>query len=343
MQAKPEICIAKEEEAMRSLKSLSIIILFTITIFSQQISNYKPFTGWGINNITGDEFIALRKFDVDSHHCFLMVSPQSLKIAIYYADSLTINPLPWEMVRERYATTPYVRALSQAEMDGDTLQDAGLRRFLPSQKGINLTIDLCPSHHPLDRILFTEVINEIGRVKTPVPLSISITGQWIAKHPADLNWLDSLITANKLSIVWINHTNSHYTKKDAPLKKNFMLAPGIDINAEVLQTEIKLLQKNIIPSVFFRFPGLVSDCEIYDKIISLGLIPIGCDAWLAKGQKPKNGSIVLIHANGNEPLGVKEFITLLKKKRADVLSKNWELLDLRESLIEDETDSTAAQ
>jgi hypothetical protein len=114
-----------------------------------------------------------------------------------------------------------------------------------------------------------------------------------------------------------------------------MMAPGTDIDSEVLRTEIALLQKDIVPSVFFRFPGLVSDLKIYNKILSFGLIPVGSDAWLAKGQWPKNGSIVLIHANGNDQLGVRDFINLLKEKRSEVLSKRWELFDLRESLIED--------
>lgn len=84
-------------------------------------------------------------------------------------------------------------------------------------------------------------------------------------------------------------------------------------------------------------PGLVSDHDVFTKVTNLGLIPIGSDAWLAKGQWPKNGSIVLIHANGNEPLGVSDFIALLNDKRAEVLSKRWELFDLRESIVEDES------
>jgi hypothetical protein len=322
---------------MKTRKSLIIVLLFLTTTFSQQIGNYIPFCGWGTNNITGDEFIVLRRFEVDSHICYFTLSPQTLKTTFYLSDSLTINPMLWEAVRARYESTPYIRAISKAEMDADTIQDAGLRSFLPTQKGINLTIDLCPSYRPLDRKLFTSLITEVGNVETPVPVSISITGRWMAKHSGDLNWLDSLVTANKLSITWIDHTYNHYTKKDVPLKTNFMLAPGVDIYAEILKTEVALLQKNHIPSIFFRFPGLVSDCKAFDEVISLGLIPVGCDAWLAKGQSPKNGSIVLIHANGNEPLGVQEFIALLKKKHSEVLSKDWELLDLRESLIEDES------
>ena len=98
-----------------------------------------------------------------------------------------------------------------------------------------------------------------------------------------------------------------------------------------------MLERKLLPSVFFRFPGLVSDQAIFDKILALGLIPVGTDAWLAKGQWPTEGSIVLIHANGNEPLGVKDFIKLLKTEQSSVLSKHWELFDLRNSLIEDES------
>lgn len=70
-------------------------------------------------------------------------------------------------------------------------------------------------------------------------------------------------------------------------------------------------------------------------VLNLGLIPIGSDSWLSKGQSPINGSIVLIHANGNDPVGVSDFLILLKNKRADVLSKRWELFDLRESIARD--------
>jgi hypothetical protein len=37
------------------------------------------------------------------------------------------------------------------------------------------------------------------------------------------------------------------------------------------------------------------------------LIALGADAWLALDQRPNAGSIVLVHLNGNEPLGVKLF------------------------------------
>ncbi len=216
------------------------------------------------------------------------------------------------------------------------MQDAGFRQFMPNQKGIDLTIDLCPSIRPLDRVVFTDLIHEVGQVEKPVPIAISITGRWMNMHPDDLNWLKEMDKSDELNIVWVNHSYNHFTEKGVPLKMNFMLAPGTDINTEVLNTEIAMLERNITPSVFFRFPGLVSDQQIYSKIVNLGLIPIGSDAWLAKGQWPVPGSIVLIHANGNEPIGVQDFINLLRKERTEILSKHWELYDLRESIVDSE-------
>lgn len=320
---------------MKFLKIFSLFILSAASISGQSISNYVPFVGWGVCKNNSEEVIILRKFFKDGHYCYFTLSPKSLNTKILPADSTSINEVSWQTIKSRYSSTPYVHALLLAELHSDTLQDAGFTRFLPSQKGIDLTIDLCPSQRPLDRIVFKDLINEIGLVEKPVPIAVSITGKWISEHPGDLSWLDSLEIADELSILWINHSYNHHTYKNVPLKRNFMLAPGTDINSEVLLTEIALLQKNIIPSVFFRFPGLVSDHDIYDKILNLGLIPMGSDAWLAKGQWPTDGSIVLIHANGNESIGIRDFINLLKYKRNEVLSNRWELYDLRVSLIDD--------
>lgn len=322
---------------MLFIRTLLFLLLSTYTLSGQRISDYISFTGWGICRGNGKEVIIIRKFIKENHCWYLTVSPQLLTTEIINSDSISISESSWENLSSHYSMTPYICALKKAEMLGDTLQDAGFTRFMSSQNGIDLTVDLCPSQRSLDRNVFNDLIREMGRVEKPVPLAVSITGRWINRHPADLKWLDSLALAGDLSIIWINHSYNHYTVNNVPLKKNFMLTPGTDINSEVLRTEIALLQNNIEPSIFFRFPGLVSDQNIYKRILGLGLIPIGSDAWLAKGQWPKNGSIVLIHANGNEPLGVQDFINLLKNKRTEVLSKRWELYDLRESLVNYET------
>lgn len=65
---------------------------------------------------------------------------------------------------------------------------------------------------------------------------------------------------------------------------------------------------------------------------SYGLIVIGSDAWLAKGEQSHAGSLVLIHGNGNEPLGVNDFLSLLNCERRDIKVREWLLYDLRESV-----------
>ena len=42
--------------------------------------------------------------------------------------------------------------------------------------------------------------------------------------------------------------------------------------------------------------------------MAYGLIPVGSDAWLAKNEVPSAGSIVLVHGNGNEPVGVEKLL-----------------------------------
>jgi hypothetical protein len=321
----------------KKLSGIFLLIFFTETISGQPITSYTDYTGWGIRKKDATEVIILRKFEKGNHSFYLTLSPQLLINEVIINDSISIFHTKWEEIYSRYSSSPYIKALKKAATNSKTIQDAGFTRFGTSQKGIDLTIDLCPSLQPLDRIVFTDLIKEFALVEKPVPVAISVTGRWMIGHPDDLNWLVGLVKSGNLSIVWINHSFNHTTVKDVPLVRNFMLASGTDINSEVLNTEVALLERNIVPSVFFRFPGLVSNQAVFDKILSFGLIPVGSDAWLAKGQWPKNGSIVLIHANGNEPFGINKFIELLKNEKSAVLSRHWELFDLRESIVNDES------
>jgi peptidoglycan/xylan/chitin deacetylase (PgdA/CDA1 family) len=193
-------------------------------------------------------------------------------------------------------------------------------------------VDLCPSAKPLDRNLFTDLINNFGNEEKPVPIAVSITGIWMERHQSDLDWLKFLVDKKEISITWINHSYNHNTSKNLPLKENFLLAKGTDLNYEVLETEIKMIKEGLHPSVFFRFPGLVSDKIIFKRINDFGLIPIGSDAWLGKNQWPKNGSIILLHANGNEPIGIERFLNLLNEQKNNIRNNQWLLYDLRESV-----------
>lgn len=93
-----------------------------------------------------------------------------------------------------------------------------------------------------------------------------------------------------------------------------------------------MLRLGLLPSVFFRFPGLVDDSSLSEKVLRTGLIPIGSDAWLAKSQRPSAGSIVLVHGNGTEPAGVREFLRLLGRERRSIREGRWRVMDLTQGL-----------
>jgi hypothetical protein len=180
-----------------------------------------------------------------------------------------------------------------------------------------------------------DIIKQFQLVEKPVPIALSVSGLWMNKHQADLQWLKQLQNEHEIYITWINHSYNHRVSAKLPLKENFLLEPGTDITNEVLETEKDMLKNGLLPSVFFRFPGLISNQQLVYTITDFGLIPIGSDAWLAKGQQPHAGRIVLIHGNGNEPLGVKDFISLLKAESSAIKKKQWVLYDLRESVDEE--------
>jgi len=297
------------------------------------VKNYSIYTG--VVKVQGKELLVLRKMEKSGQLTYLAVDPHTLTTQLVPAAAAPIKQMNWVASQAYFQQTPYFKALAAAGKQSLALQDAGITRGYPKEKGITLTIDLCPSHKPLDRVIFTSLIAEFKKMEQPVPVALSITGRWMLTHTDDLNWLKELVAKKEIDITWTDHTYNHHFSLSAPLKTNFLLEPGTDLNFEILGTELALLQHGLLPSVFFRFPGLVSDQLVVDKVLAYGIIPIGSDAWLAKGQKAAAGSIVLIHGNGNEPVGVADFIRLLKSKSADIMDKQWTLYDLSES-VEDE-------
>jgi len=110
-----------------------------------------------------------------------------------------------------------------------------------------------------------------------------------------------------------------------PLSKNFVLSKEENLEKDILDNEKYLIENGVVPSVFFRFPGLISNRDAILKVKKFGLITIGSNAWLAKGENIKEGSIILVHGNKNEPKGVDIFLKLLKDKKIKSLNSLYNL------------------
>jgi hypothetical protein len=327
----------KKEKYTKTLVRDVLLILFVVqsAVFSQRVENYSLcFCACTLSN-DSQSYMGLRSFKQGGKPWYLVVNVNDLSTRIIPQSDAKCAPGPLAVMRGIFTGSPYVEALDTAEKSDSLYQDAGLTHvYLRRQhrKGIDLTADLCPSRRPLDRAFFSGLIGQFEAHEKPVPIAIAVTGNWMYEHREDLQWLVDLQKNGDLDITWINHTYNHRTARNVAIKQNFLLEKGTNLDFEVLKTEQKMIEYGLTPSVFFRFPGLVSDSLVFTKVTNYGLIPVGSDAWLAKNQQPGDGSIVLVHANGNEPYGIKRFFKLIREERDSINAGAWLLYDLRQSI-----------
>ena len=282
-------------------------------IRSGGMADYRVTFQW-VHAPSGSRFLAVRRFVRGGASYFLLVNPQTFESSVARASALALDgPAIFDDVRE----TPFGHALLRYTAPPYHLRNYGAIHAMHSVDGMYLTVDLCPTAKPLDRTLFEQMLDEGTPSSTPLPVAVAITGQWMERHPQDLTWLKEQLRDKHLAITWVNHSYDHPYTPNIPADYNFLLSPGVDFQAQVLRTEVALLERGLIPSPFFRFPGLVSNGEVVEQLRALSLIPIGSDAWLAKGQRARDGSFILVHGNGNEPLGVSRFLRL-RHRRPDV-------------------------
>ena len=230
---------------------------------------------------------------------------------------------------EAWRETPFARALARQTSPPFPLQNDGLRQAEHLVAGFFLTADLCPAKRPLDRG-FIAALTALPQ-KPPVPVALMVSGLWIQRHPDDFAWLRNQAAAGKIAVTWVNHSFTHFYDPAAPLERNFLLNPGTDFVSEVLSLEMLLIKADLLPSPFFRFPGLVSNQRLVEALRDLHLIPIGSNAWLAKGERPQPGSVILVHANGNEPAGIRLLDAFLAGQREAFRRGDATLFPLREA------------
>jgi hypothetical protein len=256
----------------------------------------------------GRKAIAIREMTVAGLKVDLIADPEALTTRLERATCWTCR----EMSDSELGATRMGRAISESAaapglIHRGFLQNAGL--IHGGGPGDFLTGDLCPSKRPLDRAFFTRLEAASG----DAPVALSISGVWLIHHFADFRWLVDQRASGALDILWVDHTYHHPYRRNLPIGSNFLLAKGVDPEAEILDTERLLIANGETPSLFFRFPGLVSSDPLMQAVSRFHLVTLGADAWLAKGQQPERGSIVLVHPNGNEPKGLALFARDLKR------------------------------
>ncbi|WP_461077592.1 polysaccharide deacetylase family protein [Spirosoma flavus] len=298
-----------------------------------QLAKYKVF--YGVTKRQPQQ-VLMRQWEQAGKQYFLLLNPQTLKTKITTLNPTDFTPLTWSNVLRVVGQTPYGRAMKAEQQRSGSLQDAGLERADTTERGFSLTIDLCPSTKPLTRSVFEDLIRAFEPDEKPIPVTITVSGLWLNSHQDDLSYLKNLVRRGDLDVTWVNHSYHHRFDPRRPLSVNFLLEAGTNVPDEVLLNEQNMIRNGLLPSVFFRFPGLVSDKAVFDQVLAFGLLPIGSDAWLAKNQAPKSGSFVLIHANGNEPLGIADFIKLIRNHDVSIRKKTWLLYELPTSVAHSE-------
>lgn len=275
---------------------VGLFLLAVQAAASEDVIRYRPVFSTVVDS-DGKKFIALRAFEQQNIARYLLVDPLTLQTSVLPQSAL-------KAIDEPSGPSLYKTALLRYTAKPLLLQNQGIvAAEKPLADSAFLTVDLCPSSRQFDQFFFNRLI--AGSHGKPFPAGISVSGLWITKHRPAFKWLRQQNHQRRLAITWVNHSWRHRYIARLPAGKNFLLLPGTDVRQELLATEELLLAHNETPSVFVRFPGLIADAEVMATARELGLIPLGAEAWLAKGQKIRNGSVVLVHGNGNEPAGLK--------------------------------------
>lgn len=277
------------------MKIIIVSLLLSRVLYSSVILDYKVLHK--IVTYDSNSYTLIRSFIKENQKFYLAVNNKTLQTRI-------LNDEPF-LLENRDKKSRYEKLLDINLNKPIKLQNNGIT-FLNSSN-IFLTMDFCPSNKSgYEKEFFSKLILLSSKQKETITVTLFISGRWIKKHQNEFLELISLQENSKLHIIWGNHTFNHFYYSNTPLERNFILAKDTDVKKEIIELEKVLLSYDLLPSILFRFPGLVSDEKSEDIIKELGLIPIGSNAWLSKGEKAKNGSIILLHGNKNEPKGIKE-------------------------------------
>jgi hypothetical protein len=261
----------------------------------------------GPNLAAGARVIELRTMQRGGKAARLVVDATSLSTSIVSAAAFDAASS-----EEVFSGTAYDR-LGQRAREGVVKTFASTDVRTPPR--VTLTVDMCQSSKPWDKALFEWAVNQSAQLGRAFPVAIAMTGVWAGKHPAEFRQLQAWESSGKLAIEWVNHSMTH------PLNCvgnacAFLTRSSVAFDREVLDLEQVLLEQGEVPSAFFRFPGLVHNQARRAELKHFGVFGLDADAWLAKGEAIHDGGVILLHGNGNEPAGIRAFLTAMQGRYA---------------------------
>lgn len=273
-----------------------------------QVRDYRP-VFQECRRADNTVWLAIRRMEIEGNGMLLTVDPTTLTTRLEREQDWSCADTDDEKQKDtryiravRWSGTP--RADAPAPPSG-IIVNGGLIRG--TKTGSFITGDLCPSRRPLDRAFLETLL----ATQSPLPIALSVSGLWLIRHQADFRWLREQEHSGALQITWVDHSYNHPYVRNRPFSDNFLLMQGVDMRSEILDTERLLIANGETPSVFFRFPGLISNPALMQVTGDYHLIVLGAGAWLARSPRARPGDIILVHPNGNEPAGLEIFSALL--------------------------------
>jgi Polysaccharide deacetylase len=205
------------------------------------------------------------------------------------------------------------------------VEGIGLRRGDADKlgKSVCVTVDMCWSLRPHEAGLFA-ALKEAGERGTGKAYPVLfVSGRWIEQHPVAMQELIDLGQGRSVEVVWGLHSWSH--PKSGAFMNDYSRP---QFREDTLRLEKLMLAWGVVPTVYYRFPGLIHDRTRLEASLDLDLLPIDCDSWMylveARSKSPyaqpvREGGIILVHGNGNEPGGIQPLERWLGAHR------DWEL------------------
>lgn len=173
-------------------------------------------------------------------------------------------------------------------------------------KNVSLTVDLCWSLRRFEVDFFQSLPQLARQRERDIHTAVFVSGRWLQQHPSEMEALIDLDRKPGVQLTWGLHSWAH--PKAAGFLNDF--SPE-QLREDTFQLERSMLRWGIVPTVYYRFPGLIHDGTRLKEVLRLDLFPVDCESWIALlgsshpyAHAVTNGSIILVHGNGNEPKGI---------------------------------------